>query len=140
MRRNANHALIILIIFFFSQYVSAEEGESLENIFICDLREVFGTCKEYNSSKLDSEAEQFYRESCARNKYGDNIGKYYNNRRCPSEKRIGSCLNADPYLGKFGNGWRNDKHYYNGTSKDYPWKVEGFKSACSKSGGELRVY
>jgi len=130
--------IILCICSLCSGLVCAAETEDLDDIFICDLRKVFGTCKEYDARILDSEAEEFYRESCVRNILDENTGMYYNKPRCAIDKRVGGCINGNNYPGTSDN-WKYDKYYYAGTSKNYPWKVEGFEWACGETGGKLRV-
>jgi len=116
---------------------SADSGGGAST-FICDLRHVFGTCKEYDPKRLSSDAEDFYRSRCTDHEYGGKSGKYFEGRRCPVEDRVGACLGTK--VGYMPDDWRYNEYYYTGTSKDFNWEPEGFSEACKESGGELEIY
>ena len=111
-----------------------QERGSLARVDSCDLRALFGTCREYELSELDDWYREYVESACPSNRRGDLVGVYRKETRCPTEGRVARCegMIEDP-----AERYEYDKHYYAGTADGYDWEASNVRVTCEGVSGHF---
>ena len=106
----------------------------LDRVDSCDMRNLFGTCVEYNLSELDDDFREIVERACPNNRRGNLVAEYLLNTRCPAENRVARCKDMveDP-----AERYEYDKHYYQGTAAGYSWQPDNVRVTCEHFSGHF---
>ncbi len=111
-----------------------DDSENLSRIDSCDLRGLFGTCREYTLTELDEWYREYVRSSCSDNRRGDLVGVYKIGTRCPAENRVARC---EGMIEDASERYEYDKHYYANTADLYSWDPENVRITCENVSGNF---
>lgn len=111
-----------------------DESKYLGRVDSCDLRSLFGTCREYTLNELDEQYRGYVRSACSENRRGNSVGVYRIDTRCPAEDRVARC---EGMIEDASERYLYDKHYYANTADLYSWDPENVRQTCESISGEF---